>query len=81
MKEKQYLGDGAFAEFDGYLICLSTEDGIRTTNSVYLEPGVAHNFLRYFAAISPEALQMMRAVVTQAEALAEIHSAMQEHEG
>ena len=72
MKEKQYLGDGAFAEFDGNGINLSTEDGIRTTNRVYMEPEVAHNFLRYFASISPEALEMMREVVTQQAALSEI---------
>lgn len=80
MKEKQYLGDGAFAEFDGYQICLSTEDGTRTTNAVYLEPRVAHNFLRYFASISPEALQMMPDVVTVETAQEEIHAAMAEPE-
>lgn len=29
---KTYLGDGAFAHFDGYHIVLTTSDGIRTTN-------------------------------------------------
>lgn len=38
--EKVYLGDGAYAESDGYGIWITTEDGIRTTNRVYLEPEV-----------------------------------------
>ena len=80
MKEKQYLGDGAFAEFDGNGIIVSTEDGERTTNRVYLEPDIAHNFLRYFASISPEALQMMREVVAQETALSEIREAAQSTE-
>lgn len=38
-KFKEYLGDGAYVDFDGYSIVLTTEDGISTTNSVVLEPG------------------------------------------
>ena len=38
MKYKQYLGDAVYANFDGYYIILTTEDGIRTTNTIYLEP-------------------------------------------
>ena len=35
---KQYIGDGVYADFDGYAITLTTEDGIRTTNTIVLEP-------------------------------------------
>ena len=38
LMEKSYLGDGAYAKFDGYGIELTTEDGITTTNIIYLEP-------------------------------------------
>ena len=38
-KFKEYLGDGAYVDFDGYSIILTTEDGISTTNSVVLDPG------------------------------------------
>ena len=38
---KVYLGDGAFADFDGYNITLTTEDGIRVTNRIVLEPELA----------------------------------------
>ena len=33
---KFYLGDGAYAEFDGYSIVLTTENGIEVTNRVLL---------------------------------------------
>ena len=37
---KTYLGDGCYADFDGYSYVLTTEDGIRTTNTIVLEPEV-----------------------------------------
>lgn len=37
---KRYLGDGCYVSFDGYALWLTTEDGIRTTNTVCLEPEV-----------------------------------------
>ncbi len=33
-----YLGDGAFFHTDGFSICLYTNDGIKITNQVWLEP-------------------------------------------
>lgn len=43
---KTYLGDGAYVRFDGDrgCVCLATEDGIRETNVVFLEPEVARAF-------------------------------------
>ena len=37
---KIYLGDGAYAVWDGYNINLTTEDGISVTNRIVLEPVV-----------------------------------------
>jgi hypothetical protein len=37
---KVYLGDGAYAQFDGYAVVLTTENGIETTNRIVLEPEV-----------------------------------------
>jgi len=37
---KVYLGDGAYARFDGYALILTTEDGVETTNEIVLEPQV-----------------------------------------
>lgn len=37
---KQYLGDGAYVEYDGYSLVLTTENGIEVTNRIVLEPDV-----------------------------------------
>lgn len=34
---KQYLGDSVYAEFDGYGITLTTENGYGASNTIYLE--------------------------------------------
>ena len=47
MLERHYLGDGAFAMFDGSGIELTTSDGVQITNTVYLEPEVLANFIEY----------------------------------
>jgi hypothetical protein len=38
--EKPYLGDGVYVEHDGFAFVLTTEDGIRVTNRIVLEPEV-----------------------------------------
>lgn len=35
---KVYLGDGAYARFDGFAVWVTTEDGISVQNEVCLEP-------------------------------------------
>jgi hypothetical protein len=37
---KTYLGDGVYADVEYGMIKLTTEDGISTTNTIYLEPEV-----------------------------------------
>ncbi len=39
---KVYLGDAVYAEYDGYHLKLTTEDGFSSTNTIYLEPEVLH---------------------------------------
>ena len=46
-KFKSYLGDGAYAEFDGYHIVLTTSNGIQDTNTIALEPEVFHKLVEY----------------------------------
>lgn len=65
MKEKQYIGDGAYAEFDGYSVVLTTSDGMCNTNQVCMEPEVVKNFLRYFASIGSGAVTMLRNVLAE----------------
>lgn len=44
---KTYLGDAVYADFDGIHIILTTEDGISTTNTIFLEPAVLEALNRY----------------------------------
>lgn len=37
---KDYLGDGVYAEFDGYHVVLTTENGMGTTNAIALDGDV-----------------------------------------
>lgn len=45
---KTYLGDAVYADFDGYHVVLTTENGIRTTNTICLEPAVLAALDRYW---------------------------------
>lgn len=45
---KTYLGDGVYANFDGYYLWITTEDGRDVTNSIALEASV-WNALQAFA--------------------------------
>ena len=47
--EKEYIGDGVYVYFDGYSIIMTTEDGIRATNTICLEPSVTSNLEDYVA--------------------------------
>ena len=40
MIEKQYLGDSVYAEFDGYHVILTTENGAGPSNTIAIEPQV-----------------------------------------
>jgi hypothetical protein len=49
--KKIYLGDAVYAEFDGFGITLTTEDGIRVTNEIFLEPAVTQSLFDFVKAI------------------------------
>jgi hypothetical protein len=44
---KTYLGDGVYAAFDGFSYVLTTEDGMRVTNEIVLEPEVYAGLVRW----------------------------------
>ena len=46
--EKEYLGDGVYAKFNGFYIELTTSDGILDTNTIYLEDTVFLALQAYF---------------------------------
>jgi hypothetical protein len=48
---KRYLGDGVFVCVENGMLKLTTEDGICSTNTIYLEPAVWHNLAGYVEAL------------------------------
>ena len=48
---KQYIGDSVYAEFNGYEIILTTENGLPfdPSNRIVLEPEVLDSLLKYAA--------------------------------
>jgi len=46
-EKKRYLGDGVYAEADGYHIRLTTENGVETQNLIYLEPSVMAALVKF----------------------------------
>jgi hypothetical protein len=39
-ENKEYLGDSVYAEFDGNVLVLTTDNGLGPSNTIYLEPEV-----------------------------------------
>lgn len=50
---KQYLGDAVYATFDGYHVVLATNDGLRDTNKIYLDPAVVAALQNYLKPGAP----------------------------
>lgn len=48
---KVYLGDSVYADFDGYMVTLTTENGMGPSNTIHLEPEVSEALVDYFAGI------------------------------
>ncbi len=44
---KEYLGDSVYADFDGWHIVLTTENGFGPNNRICLEPQVMKNFIKF----------------------------------
>ena len=44
---KDYLGDGVYADFDGFGITLTAENGVTVSDTIYLEPQVLEALNRY----------------------------------
>ena len=51
MKQEIYLGDGAYARYDGFETVLYTNDGIHTLNEVCLEPDAVQLFVKWIEAV------------------------------
>lgn len=44
---QEYLGDGVYVQYDGYMTILITTNGYDTTNKIYLEPEILQAFEQY----------------------------------
>lgn len=51
---KSYLGDGAYVDFDGFALVLTTENGISETNRIVLEPEVYTALVQYVEHLKSE---------------------------
>jgi hypothetical protein len=49
-KRRTYIGDGVYAEFDGFGIWLTTERHDEGVHRIYLEPEIYRNFVAFAAA-------------------------------
>ena len=45
--DKEYLGDSVYAQFDGFTLTLTTENGEGPSNIIHLEPDVLANLADY----------------------------------
>lgn len=46
-QDAEYIGDGAYARFDGFQIEVFTTDGIRVLNTVFLDDRTFEALVRY----------------------------------
>jgi len=44
---KEYVGDSVYADFDGFQICFTTENGFGASNTIYMELAVFMNAIRF----------------------------------
>lgn len=70
--EPTYLGDGAYARFDGFAVELFTSNGLRTTNTIVCEPEVLRELVAFALAhrvLAPATLRLLaeRADAKEAE--------------
>lgn len=59
VNESRYLGDGLYAEFDGYQIEIYASNGVNKTARVFLDNLVTNNFVEYVHELH-DALEDMR---------------------
>ena len=52
---KVYLGDSVYADFDGYYVVLTTENGGSPSNIIYLDPSALEGLRQYSEDIAKRA--------------------------
>lgn len=66
--QKEYLGDGVYADFDGYHVVLYTHNGISRTNTICLEPEVVTKFADYYGRLERKLEAQLRELEKETEA-------------
>lgn len=61
MSVKRYLGDGVYADFNSWAVVLTTENGIRATNTIVLEDEVIRELERFIADLRKAAAEAREA--------------------
>jgi hypothetical protein len=51
IENKMYLGDGVYADFDGYRVILTAENGVSVQHKIYLDDSVVKAFFAYIKRI------------------------------
>lgn len=54
MKNKEYIGDSVYAEYDGFGLIITTENGgdCDPSNSIYLEPEILNSLNQFFQRVT-----------------------------
>lgn len=47
INEKEYIGEGVYAVFNGYAVILTTENGIEATNTIEIDEHVYRALIRW----------------------------------
>lgn len=55
--KKVYLGDGVYAQCDGYYIELTTEDGVSVLQRIYLNPDVYQALILYHDSLGTDSVK------------------------
>lgn len=66
-KYKEYIGDSVYADYDGYNVVLTTENGRPDdpSNTIALEPNVQGNLHRYIVRLNETLLEETKAAVAE----------------
>lgn len=63
-KLKEYIGDSVYANFDGYHIVLTTENGYGPSNTIALEPPVLNCLVEYVKRLDVKLATLAKEVQT-----------------
>ena len=59
-EDKVYLGDSVYADFDGFGIVLTTENGQGASNTIFLEPSVLASLNEYVDRLNSRAAEVSK---------------------